>query len=155
MPETSNATYGVGIYGVAEYGEVVTIPIVPDIDAKYGIAIFGRSAYGLILTPAFSDPRNCLFSLEARKKIASAPPAFRGIYQTQITSKGRITRKLKLYAPANPQTEAQQANRAKITAAVLAWQGLTDEQKAIYNERAIGKPFTGYNIFVKEHLLSH
>jgi hypothetical protein len=155
VEEIKTAQYGLGVYGVSKYG----VPYFIDTNATYGIAIFGRSVYGLILDlpegPVFSDSRNCLFSLEARKKTAKSGPGFVGIYQTMPTSKGRITKRLKLYSPFNPRTEAQQANRQKITNAVLAWQNLTDEQKNLYNERAIGKPFTGYNIFIKEHLLSN
>ena len=155
MPETSSAKFGVGVYGVAEYGKIIFPIIVPDVDAKYGVAVLGRSVYGLVLTPPFSDPRNCLFSLEARKKTAKSGSGFVGIYQTQPTSKGRITRRLKLYAPTNPQTEAQQAHRQKYGEAVGAWRNLTDEQKNLYNERAIGKPFSGYNRFIKDYLLSN
>jgi hypothetical protein len=119
-------------------------------DSICGKGIYGLSKYGLI----FTDKRDHLFSFEARKKVSAAAPGFVGIYHTMPTSKGRITRRLKLYSPRNPQSEAQQANRAKITAAVLSWKNLTNEQKEVYNIRAEGKPFSGYNLFIKEYLLS-
>jgi len=155
MPEAGNAKYGLATYGIDEYGYFEVGTITPDIDAYYGIGGFGRSAYGLAEAAGFSDPRNCLFSIEARGKLNSPNPNFGGIYQTQPTSKGRITRKLKFYVPTNPQTELQQANRSKFADAVLAWQNLTSQQKLSYNERASGKPLSGYNLFLKEYLLSH
>lgn len=121
--------------------------------AIYGKGIFGRSIYGRVVV--FKDPRDCLFSLKAWKKTAASGSGFAGIYQRQPTSKGQIVRRLKLYAPTNPRTEAQQANRQKIADAVEAWQGLTEEQRNQYNKRARFQPFTGYNLFIKEYLKSH
>jgi len=40
---------------------------------------------------------------------------------------------MRTYAPTNPQTPTQQAHRAKMTAAVAAWQSLTVEEKQHYN----------------------
>lgn len=119
----------------------------------YGVGFYGRVFYGRAVI--FSDPRDSLFSLKAWKKTAKSGPGFVGIYQRQPTSKGQIVRRLKLYAPTNPQTEAQQANRQKVADAVEAWQALTDEQKNQYNTRAKRRPFSGYNLFVKEYLKSH
>ena len=56
--------------------------------------------------------------------------------------------------PKNPQSVPQQAQRAKITAGVLSWQGLTSEQQSVYNKSAIGKRMSGYNLFLKQYLLS-
>jgi len=155
MSDEADAKFGVGKYGLADYGSVEVSEVVPSKNAKYGVAGFGQSAYGLVLTPAFSDPRNCLFSLVARQKVRTGGAGFVGIYQTQPTSKGRIVRRLKLYSPTNPRTEAQQAHRQKYGEAVEAWRDLTDEQKLVYNKKAKGRPLSGYNLFVKEYLLSH
>lgn len=78
-----------------------------------------------------------------------------GIYQQRRCSDGIRCVQMKFYKPTNPQTEAQQAQRAKITAAVTAWQSLTDEQKKVYNDNAVKYHITGYNLFCKEYLLSH
>ena len=51
-------------------------------------------------------------------------------------------------------TEARVANWDKFAAAITAWQALTDEQKAVYNERAKGINKTGNNIFISEYMLS-
>ena len=78
-----------------------------------------------------------------------------GIYQIRSKYNGPIIVKENFYWPTNPQTESQQAHRQKMTNAVAAWQGLTDEQKEIYNEIARYKPYSGYNLYLKEYILSH
>ncbi len=80
---------------------------------------------------------------------------FHGIYQVRTRFGKQVQVKEKFYVPTNPQTIPQQANRQLMIDGVLAWQGLTTEQKAIYNKRAIGKNMSGYNIFLSEYLYSH
>jgi len=77
-----------------------------------------------------------------------------GIYQNDTKLGTQRMRKGVFYIPANPRTEEQQANRNKFIAALTAWKALTDEQKLVYIERAKGKSMTGYNVFVKEYMLS-
>ena len=79
---------------------------------------------------------------------------FPGIYQQRKCKEGKLTILMKFYEPTNPQTVIQQANRTKLANGVIAWQSLTDNQKAIYNNRAKGKPLTGYNLFIKEYMIS-
>lgn len=52
------------------------------------------------------------------------------------------------YFPAsNPRTEAQQANRAKMAAAVHHWQDeVEEEEKQEWNRRARGKHMSGFNL---------
>lgn len=59
------------------------------------------------------------------------------------------------YFPAsNPQTEAQQANRAKMAAAVKDWQDETIvEKKKEWNRRAQGKHMSGFNLHNRYFLL--
>ena len=78
-----------------------------------------------------------------------------GIYQIRSRYNGSIIVKENFYWPTNPQTETQQAHRQKLTDGVAAWQALTNNQKEIYNERARYKPYSGYNLFLREYLLSH
>lgn len=78
-----------------------------------------------------------------------------GIYQVRTRYGKQIIVKEVFYTPTNPQSVPQQANRQKLTDAVAAWQGLTNEQKEIYNEIARYKPFSGYNIYIGEYILSH
>jgi len=78
-----------------------------------------------------------------------------GIYQIRSEGGKQVIVKLPLYVPTNPQTEIQQANRQKITNGVIAWQSLTDEQKEVYNEKAKYKRYSGYNLYLREYLLSN
>lgn len=80
---------------------------------------------------------------------------FYGIYQMRRCKEGRIPIQMKFYRPTNPQTEAQQLQRYKIKVAVWEWQQLTEEQKAVYNRNATKYHITGYNLYVKNYLLSH
>jgi len=78
-----------------------------------------------------------------------------GIYQVRTRFDKKTQVKEKLYIPTNPQTGPQQAWRQVYTDSIVAWHNLTDEQKEIYNENAIGQKMSGYNLFQKEYLLSH
>ncbi len=107
----------------------------------YGTSQFGHSVYG-------------------EEDIYFAPPGGTPILLSGIYRRDNVTGKIKYYREPyyitkNPRTEPQQTNRAKMAAAVLAWQGLTDEQKIPYNIKSRGKHMSGYNVFLKEHLLSY
>jgi len=78
-----------------------------------------------------------------------------GIYQMRTKYGKQVIVKEIFYWPSNPQSVPQQANRQKLTDAVIAWQALTDNQKEIYNERARYKLYSGYNLYLKEYILSH
>lgn len=53
----------------------------------------------------------------------------------------------------NPQTVPQQAQRNRLTVAVVAWQALTLEEKDVYNKRGVrGYQLSGYNLFLREHI---
>ena len=78
-----------------------------------------------------------------------------GIYRTDnVTGTTKFYRE-PFYITKNPRTVPQQANRQEVTDANADWQLLTEQQKKVYNERAIGKKMSGYNLFIKEYLLSH
>jgi len=83
------------------------------------------------------------------------PQGVYGIYQVRTRYGKQVVVKEVFYTPTNPQTVPQQANRQKLTDGVAAWQALTNNQKEIYNERARYKPYSGYNLFLREYLLSH
>lgn len=78
-----------------------------------------------------------------------------GIYRVLSFFGKQVQLKEKLYWPTNPRTGPQQTWRQIYADSVVAWQSLTDEQKEIYNEIAKNKPYSGYNLFQKEYLLSH
>jgi hypothetical protein len=103
--------------------------------ANYGTTIFGEGFYG--------------------GEAGDGDKDFYGVYQMRKCKEGRVIVRMKFYKKNNPQTEAQQANRQKFADAELAWQNLTTEQKKVYNDRAVGKPLHGFNIFISEYMLSH
>lgn len=78
-----------------------------------------------------------------------------GIYQRRRGKKGQINVLEKFYRPTNPRTVPQQAQRAKMTAAVAAWQSLTGSQQKEYDVKAKGKQMSGFNLFLREYLNSH
>ena len=101
----------------------------------YGVADYARGGYG------YGD--------------ATPESIFHGVYQMRRCKEGVIPVQMKFYRPTNPRTEIQQNNRVKIRDAVLAWQALDQSQKIEYNKNALGKNLTGYNLFIKNFLLSH
>ncbi len=124
----AQAPYAVRIrkkFGYKEFGAKASI---------FGEAIFGDTNFGNVDVPDI-DPNY-------------------GIYQLRHCKEGLISVRMRFYTPYNPQTELQQANRNKMTLAVAAWQVLTSEERAVYNKRAIGKHFSGYNLFLREYMLS-
>ena len=119
---------------------------------------------------AIVSKKNALYSTRTRKKISrpngygEAVYAFSyfghdnvhaGIYHQRKGVNGRINIKSKFYMPTNPRTIPQQANRAVFANAVSGWQGLTDEQKLEYNNRAVGKHMLGYNLYIREYMLAN
>lgn len=99
-----------------------------------------------------------LFSVEARKKFGHPGDThlmgMGGIYRMTKVKDRRVCQRLPYYEPTNPQTAEQQAWRANFANAVAAWQNLTEEQKDVYNEKAKGKNYSGYNLFLSQFLLS-
>lgn len=78
-----------------------------------------------------------------------------GVYQMRRCLDGIIPVKMRFQETREEvATPARVANWNKYAAGIAAWQALTPEQKAVYNERANGKRLTGNNIFIKEYMLS-
>lgn len=104
-------------------------------------------------TPAFFPPPE-LIGMEIRGRIGPMSTAILrpGIYQMRMTRRGKVPIRMKFYSPTNPQTVAQQANRAKYTDAVSAWQNLTDEEKTFYNKEGLKRRKRGYDYFRSLHL---
>ena len=118
--------YGQRIYAKVKYGEQETI-IGP---GQYGQRIYGIEQYG-----------------EAANLC--------GIYRIQTIDSQQTIIKHTFYIPSNPQTVPQQSNRSKFANAIIGWQGLTSDQKNVYNERAKYKNISGYNLYISEYLLSN
>jgi hypothetical protein len=56
------------------------------------------------------------------------------------------------YIPGNPKSTLQTIVRNRMTVAVLAWEALTEQNKALWNTAASGKPLSGFNLFVKKYV---
>ncbi len=117
--------YGRGMFAFSDYGEEDTYIVT----FPYGVASFGKTDFGDLLV-------------------------FSGIFKKHFLQNRKKDYRLPYYTPYNPRTAPQQTNRQKITDGVAAWQLLTENQKAVYNKRTIGKGMSGYNLFLKEYLLS-
>lgn len=52
------------------------------------------------------------------------------------------------------QTAGQLAQRATYQAGCTAWGTLSSGEKAVFNNRAVGRSYTGFNLFMKEYLLN-
>lgn len=78
-----------------------------------------------------------------------------GIWQMRMTKRGKRPIRMKFYTPTNPQTELQEANRAKFAAAMSAWGSLTPTEKGAYNERAKKRGLYGVNLFIREYFTSN
>ena len=107
----------------------------------YGRGMYAFSDYGADEIVCFPD--------------RDEPVEFSGIYR-----RDNVTGKVKHYRepymiPYNRRTEAQQAQRQKYADGVAAWKVLTQEEKNQYNIKAKGKHMSGYNLFLREYLLSH
>ena len=118
----------------------------------FGTSQFGHSNYGL--DEIYYNRTGCG---KARLGIDSFGDIiiFSGLYNIYHANGKTKFYRDSFYIPDNPRTLTQQTNRAKMTAAVLAWKALTDDEKLFYNKRAFGKRMSGYNLFLKKYLLSH
>jgi hypothetical protein len=76
-----------------------------------------------------------------------------GIYQMRRRPGGAICVREAFYDPGPPADPDQIAAQEKFADAVLAWQGLTQEQKNQYNKKAYGKHMSGYNLFLRIEML--
>jgi len=118
--------FGLYMFGLAEFG---------DSEIFFARSLFGDANFG--------DDSFCDIFM------------FSGIFQTRHNSGSQITALVGYMIPKNPRTEAQQAQRTKLANAVAGWQSLTTEQKNSYNERAKFQKTSGYNLYLKEYLLSN
>lgn len=59
---------------------------------------------------------------------------------------------MRSYRPTYSNTPVQAENRAKLAAAVAFWQGLTDAEKDIYNERGAKRNLYGYHICISDFM---
>jgi len=78
-----------------------------------------------------------------------------GIYALKHLNGKRFYARHNYYLPYNPRTEIQQSNRLTFKNAVIAWQGLTENERLLYNKRAKNKNYSGYNLFISEYMFFH
>lgn len=91
---------------------------------------------------------------------------YAGIYQMRHTPygtwpsaqkvpRGRFCVRMRHYAP--PETAKRLANPRRVIYgnAVGAWRLLSTSQKEFYRVKSFGKHMSGYNVFMKEYLISH
>jgi len=58
----------------------------------------------------------------------------------------------KFYQPSCQTQPNKIISQNKFAAAVLEWQGLTSDQKKKYNKYAVGRNFSGYNLFIRNYM---
>jgi hypothetical protein len=125
----------------------------------FGQNLFGNGEYGAALPPKIDTREYAKLGLTIRGKIGKAILRRRypicGIYQMRKVSGRKRPIQMKFYAPKNPQTDKQMANRALFSAAVDNWHTFTVEQKAVYNNRAKGTSKCGYNVYIGEYIKNH
>lgn len=97
---------------------------------QYGALLYGQAEYG------HGDPRH-------------------GVYQMRRGKERQIVVQEKFYEPSDQSQPNKVARQVIFDAAVAAWQGLTAEQKLPYDVRATRLKMSGYNLFLKEYLLSN
>lgn len=86
-----------------------------------------------------------------------------GVYQRRVTGYNNLGRRpglprrtyyvrMRYYRPTNPNTAKQQDRRRLFKEAVEGWQGLTTAEKQAYNNKAHGRPLSGYNLYIREKM---
>jgi len=119
---------------------------------SYGRSVFGFSGFGDAGIYSYLYGFGCS---EFARDNYGAIDELTGIFQTRHGLDGPVTVLMEYYWPKNPRSVPQQANRSKFGDAVAGYQSLTASAKAIYTERANKLKITGYNLYLREYLLSH
>jgi hypothetical protein len=117
----------------------------------YGICDFGRAHFGdqgIFTGEAFFGEIGFGDTYFAAKYWWS------GIYRVNRNVNGYLPERMFYYYPTNPNTIPQQTRRTKFQNAIWAWQALTYTAKQVYNAKAIRKNYSGYNLFIKQFMLS-
>lgn len=77
---------------------------------------------------------------------------YAGVYQKRPRKKGQIFVKMKFHYPNDPRTSAQITQRTKFANAISSWQGLTIEQKSVYNRLQYPPRMTGFNRYIRLYM---
>jgi len=116
---------------------------------EFGFEIYGFSAYGAEFQGVIFEPFGVA---EYGGLTAGNYLNCSGIFQRRHMLAGRGTVLEKYMVPRDPRAPAVLANRAKFAAAIAAWQGLTEPERAAYNRRVVGRDLSGYNLFIREYM---
>lgn len=108
--------------------------------ARYGKVYYGHAKYGLSFEEA---------GIYQMRTIKMGEPSV----GTKYHYKKRPIR-MKFYQPTGEPSAEQTTLRNKFGDAIVAWQALTAEQKMVYHTRAVGLRMSGYNLFLREYMLS-
>lgn len=109
--------------------------------AEYGKVWYGHALYGKSFEEAgIYQMRTC--------KIGNPTPG-------TVYHYAKRPIRMKFYGSPGAGSEAQAAAQSAFANAVAAYQSLTTEQKKVYHTNAVGEHFTGYNLFLREYMLSH
>lgn len=104
---------------------------------------------GRIGRPSTFGRAHCGFNL------LGADDSLFGTYQKARFATGREISLRPFYWPTNPQSVAQQANRGKFSAGVVAYRALTTDQLIDINKAGQSRGLTGYNYFLSKYLRTH
>lgn len=118
--------YGERLYSFAEYGQEY-IEVSP---YQYGKRLYADCQYGENLS-------------------------FEGIYSMRPRLSGRVPVRMKFYMPSESAARIANPRRGVFADAVLAWQGLDALQKEVFRIRSKNKHMSGYNVFLREYLISN
>ena len=77
-----------------------------------------------------------------------------GIYYDYVYEKKRYRLRREFYDYGITNTAGQVIARTKFKNAMLAWVALSPAERAVYNQKAKGKPLHGCNVFVSEFMES-
>jgi|SRR6185295_6212374 len=115
---------------------------------------FNKNSDQKIMT--IMDFKGKFASIKVRGKLGHAdkPDLYgvNGIYQVRPRKNGFIVVKEKFYKPSNAPSIAQVSQRSKMRTAVLAWQGLTSDEKLRYVKLAPKYQLSGYNLFLSRYM---
>ena len=121
---------------------------------EYGCGVYGFSDYG-DFQPAGGIYR--IQPLPNRKNFGNSAVYGCGVYggtsygESVLTNRRNI--KCRYYIPTQNDKGKKLANEAKFRASIVAWKALSDEEKAVYNKRAIPHNYWGQQLFTREWML--
>ena len=104
---------------------------------------FGRLRFS---AASFGDTRRIAGTYQ-RRKLSVDPTRYNP--ETNIKYPNIAVR---TYRPTYSNTEIQEENRLKFAAAVAYWQGLTDEEKSMYDKRGASRNLPVYNVAVRDFM---